>query len=72
MIATGRPFSIWYGLKNAPSLSASFVRRKYVVSTPTTFPDRRRPSRVMVVFTTISALATSTPGTMRWMASTSR
>jgi hypothetical protein len=43
-----------------------------VVSTPTTFPERRRPSRVMSVLRTTSALVVSTSGRTRAIASASR
>src|SRR5439155_1612636 len=68
MIATGRPSSTWSGVNHPPAASSRLVRRKYVVSTPTTFPERCRPSRVMVVLRTISALVTSTAGITRAIA----
>ena len=71
MIATGRPRSTCSGVNGSPLASARFVRRKYVVSTPTTLPERCRPSRVIVVFKTISAQATSTAGITRAIASAS-
>src|SRR2546430_2875566 len=68
MMATGRPRSTWSGVNHAPLASATLVSRKYVVSTPTTRPERCRPSRVRVVFSTISALVTSTAGITRAIA----
>src|SRR5205823_7394096 len=68
MMATGRPSSTWSGVNHPPAASSRLVRRKYVVSTPTTFPERCRPSRVMVVLRTISALVTSTAGITRAIA----
>ena len=62
MMATGSPRWTCIGLNQLPELSSRFVRRKYVVSTPTTFPERRSPSRVMEVLRTISAAAASTAG----------
>ena len=66
--ATGSPRSTCSGVNPVPAASPRFVSRKYVVSTPTTLPERRRPSRVSDVLSTISALVTSTPGTTRAIA----
>src|SRR5438093_83162 len=71
MIATGRPRSTCSGVNGSPLASARFVSRKYDVSTPTTLLERCRPSRVIVVFRTISAQAASTPGITRAIASAS-
>ena len=71
MIATGRPPATWRGVYQLPLASAKLLRRKYVVSTPTSLPERRRPSRVIVEFRTISPLVVSTSGTTWRIASAS-
>ncbi len=68
MIATGSPRSACSRVKCAPSPSSRLVRSKYEVSTPTTLPVRRRPSRVTLVLSTSSALVITTDGMPRAIA----
>src|ERR1035437_5168626 len=72
MMATGRPCSTCAGVNCDPAKSSRFISRKYVVSTPTSLPVRRRPSRVISVLSTTSELAASTSGTASRIAMTSR
>ena len=71
MIATGAPSATCMAANRLPSTTVRFRMSKYVVSTPTTFPERRRPSRVTSVCSTISPLAVLTLGTTERIAAAS-
>ena len=72
VIKTGVPSFICSCVNDAPATSGMLSRRKYVLSTPTMRPERRRPSREIVVFTTTSALTASSCGIVLAIASASR